>query len=41
MIANFMYRLRKGAKVDGRPDSFADQAGMDHAVDRIRQVYRT
>ena len=41
MIANFMHRLRKGAKVDARPDSCADQAEMDHAVDRIRQVYRT
>ena len=39
IIADFMYRLRKGARVENRPDSFADQAEMSDALDRIRNVY--
>ena len=40
IIADFMRRLRQGARVDNRPDSFADQAGMAEALAQVRRIYQ-
>lgn len=41
IIADFMYRLRKGAQVATRPSSFEEQTAMVEALERVRQVYMT
>ena len=40
IIADFMYRIRKGAQVATRPDSFADQTDMYAALEQVRRTYQ-